>query len=419
MSKLSAPAQGSQSRPGSRPDFVTGFGLDMQEQQAEGGEDQDKGERLEADGDADNGDEEGSEKQEEVLSWAAKVREAEERDDDAFVAAHTVQNGEIVSSGLDGSKDEEDVEVDMDLDVDAAARVVRALEEEGRSQGSRTPTDVEEFEYTDSSFGGMQNGAGIHSEATFGGPGFMGMGGQLGSGISPSMSPLTPRLAGFAQGAGMGLEQIEEEGSMDGVSTAAHSRHHSRHASRLSAALSLRSVGGPVGGSPIASTLAKAQERAEERRRRREEEGMQGMHEYEGMEDVEEGPGVEDGKLHGHGDEEVGDWTGSEDLRDLSDDEVNWVLEMKEVQWLNSLLLFFRASASGQTRLTKRGLVQSARSAALRVGHSTRQDAYRTSRGRPRMHRALGTLWVRMTSCPTHRTRNTLVLGGSARRRRS
>jgi hypothetical protein len=88
----------------------------------------------------------------------------------------------------------------------------------------------------------------------------------------------------------MELDVDEADAEVDSITTAAQSRVHSRHVSRLSAALSLLSVGGHVGESEL-------------------EADADGQDEKEG--DLE--------------DDEIGEWTGSEDLRtttETTEDEV-------------------------------------------------------------------------------------------------
>lgn len=99
----------------------------------------------------------------------------------------------------------------------------------------------------------------------------------------------------------------------DGMSTVAQSRVHSRHVSHLSAALSLRSVGGVVEGAP---SLVREPTPEIEVVPARDPIGL-------GEIEVIDSGGSEDSE---EDQEAVGEWTGSEDLRngvDTSEDEVS------------------------------------------------------------------------------------------------
>ena len=90
-------------------------------------------------------------------------------------------------------------------------------------------------------------------------------------------------------------ETADEDPLGDGVSTAAQSRIHSRHVSKLSAALSLRSVGRITEEAGMSNPLIPA---------------MVPLREPEGEPEVFDTDAVEE-------------WTGSEDMKETSDDEVS------------------------------------------------------------------------------------------------
>lgn len=107
-------------------------------------------------------------------------------------------------------------------------------------------------------------------------------------------------------------EATEESGQedLDGATTVGQSRAHSRHVSKLSAPLSLRSVGGADDsinpGVPSVTHIVAAREPVGE---------------------------VEIDDMDGDGDA-VEEWTGSEDLRDTSDDEVGFLYVRERWQLL-------------------------------------------------------------------------------------
>ena len=117
---------------------------------------------------------------------------------------------------------------------------------------------------------------------------------------------------------------VELGEELDGASTVAQSRIHSRHVSKISAPLSLRSVGGTDEGSPLGGTSV--------------------MHIVPAREPIGEVP-IED--LDG---DAVAEWTGSEDLRDTTDDEVrSWLFFVPEKSYREP-----RVSENGLTPRTRR-----------------------------------------------------------------
>jgi hypothetical protein len=275
IARLNISSANGGSRPNSRPDFVRGFGLDITE---EGEEEEEVSNHfnIEIDRTTPAGNNNLDTPEEDVEDYGSA---------DVSAAARAEAAAEL------GMADE-DMDLDVDVDVD---------------QAREDDTDIEpDQEYTTSTVGmGDTFGPGAFGSNTS----FL----NLGSVSSGSrFSGMTfDNASSNAYALGQSLAQIEEEGSMDGMSTVAHSRH----VSRLSAALSLASVGGMAKGSPIEASLVKAHERA--MRRRREEEGVEGGDEDE--QDVEgEGSGGED-----HDRAAVEEWTGSEVDEDISDDEVS------------------------------------------------------------------------------------------------